>query len=288
MTSIIKKIFLPRKALVACVALLIGILFQDDCKGQSVNTNSGTDFWFGFTETSDLQSADYVVYINTFKTTKGTISIPGFAWSQNFTAVAGIQTRIVVPSADVVVSSFSAPTNQAVHVIADSNISVFAAIENSERSDNSCILPVAELGNEYYIMDFSLCQSFSEFMIVAQGCRDSVEITPTHNITVGGNHPIGVPYTEVLQPGQVFLVQCDSDLTGSKIRSLSHSETGVIAGANWNCVTCAGTANPFYEELFPDNTWGSDYVFLPTAKAEDRCRVLSEKNGTVVTFNTNF
>lgn len=287
MTSIIKRIFFPRKVFIACGALWISILLQGVCQGQAVNTNSGTDFWFGFTETTDLQSADYVVYINTFKTTKGTISIPGFAWSMNFTVVAGVTTRIVLPSADVVVSSFSAPTSQAVHVVADSNISVFAAIENSERSDNSCILPVSELGNEYYIMDYSLCQSFSEFMIVAQDCKDSVEIIPSHNITVGGNHPIGVPYTEVLQPGQVFLVQCDSDLTGSMVRSLNHSETGVIAGANWNCVACNGTANPFYEELFPDNTWGSDYVFLPTAQAEDECRILSEKNGTVVTLATN-
>lgn len=288
MTSIIKKIFSPRKAFIVCVMFLLGILFQQTCRGQAVNTNSGTDFWFGYTETSDLQNASYVVYINTFKTTKGTVSIPGYAWSMNFTVVAGVTTRIVLPSADVVVSSFSAPVNQAVHVIADSNIAVFAAIEYPLRSDNTCILPVAELGNEYYIMDFSMCQSFSEFMVVAQGCKDSVEIIPSQNITVGGSHPAGIPYTEVLQPGQVFIVQSDSDLTGSMVRSLNHSETGVIAGANWNCVACNGTANPFYEELFPDNTWGSDYVFLPTSQAEDRCRVLSEKNGTVVTFVTNF
>ncbi len=37
----------------------------------------------------------------------------------------------------------------------------------------------------------------------------------------------------------------------------------------------------------PVNTWGENYVFLPTAQAQDQCRVLSETNGTVVTFQTN-
>lgn len=268
-------------------ALLLGFLFTGICFGQSVSTNSGTDFWFGYTETNDGVNASYVVYINTFKTTNGTVSIPGAGWSTNFTAVPGVTTRIVLPSADVVVTSFTGPVNEAVNVVADSNISVFAAIEFSERSDNSCILPVSLLGNQYYVEDYTLCQSFSEFMVVAQGCKDSVEIIPSQNITVGGSHPAGVPYTEVLSPGQVLLVQSNSDLTGSEVISLNHSETGIMAGANWNCVYCSGTANPFYEELLPENTWGENYVFLPTAQAQDQCRVLSEQNGTVVTFYTN-
>jgi|GEM_PF-1633960 len=262
------------------------LLLNGVCFGQSVNTNAGTNFWFGFTETTDGVSADYVVYITTLKPTTGTVSIPGFAWSTNFTATPGITTRIVVPSADVVVSSFSGPVNQAVNVVSNSNVSVFAAIEFSERTDNTCIYPVSSLGNQYYIMDYSLCQSFSNFMIIAQGCKDSVQIIPSQNITVGGNHPANVPYTEVLQPGQVLLVQSNSDLTGSMVRSLNHAETGVIAGANWNCVFCSGTANPFYEELTPINTWGQNYVFVPTPQAQDQCRVLSEQNGTIVTFST--
>ncbi len=269
------------------LALFIGLLLNCVCSAQSVNTNSGKDFWFGYTETEDLTSASYVVYINSLKTTNGTLTIPGYAYTVNFTATPTTTVRLVLPSADVMVTTFTGPVNQAVHVVADSNISVFASIEYSERSDNSCILPVTSLGNDYYIMDFSLCQSFSEFLIVAQDCKDSVEITPSQNITVGGPHPAYVPYTEVLQPGQELLVQANGDLTGSRIRSLNHSETGVIAAANWNCMYCSGTANPFYEELFPTSNWGENFVFLPTAQAQDQCRVLSETNGTVVTFHTN-
>ncbi len=211
---------------------------------------------------------------------------PESFWSTPFTALPGVTTRIDLPSADVVVVAFGGPVNQAVNVVSDSNVSVFAAIENSERSDNACILPVSLLGNQYYLMDYDLCQSFSEFMVVAQGCKDSVEIIPSQDVTVGGFHPANVPYTEVLQTGQVLVVQSDGDLTGSMVQSLNHAETGVMAGANWNCVTCSGTANPFYEEIYPINTWGKTFVFLPTAQAQDQCRVLSEQNGTVVTFST--
>ena len=267
--------------------MLVGLWGNNLCFGQSLNTNSGKNFWFGYTETTDGVSADYVVYITTLRKTNGTVSIPGSLWSTPFTAVPAVTTRIVLPPSDVVVVAFSGPVNQAVNVVADSDVSVFAAIEYSERSDNACILPVSLLGNQYYIMDYSLCQSFSNFMVIAQGCKDSVEIIPSQDITVGGFHPAGVPYTEVLQTGQVLLVQSNSDLTGSMVQSLNHAETGVIAGANWNCVTCSGTANPFYEELYPINTWGQNFVFLPTAQAQDQCRVLSEQNGTVVTFFTN-
>ncbi len=229
----------------AWAVLFACLLFSGFSSAQKLNTNYGNDFWFGFTETEDLTAASYVVYISTLKTTNGTVSIPGYAYSVNFTATPTATTRIVLPSADVVVTTFSAPVNQAVHVVSDSDISVFAAIEYSERSDNSCILPVSQLGNQYYIMDLGLCQSFSEFEIIAQDCKDSVEIIPTQDITVGGSHLAGIPYTEVIQPGQVFLVQCDNDLTGSMVKSLNHAETGVIAAANWNCVYCNGTANPF-------------------------------------------
>jgi gliding motility-associated-like protein len=262
---------------------------------QTPKTNRGKDFWFGFTPTSDLATADYVVYITAPVNTSGTISIPGATWSNPFTVAANVTTRIVLPAADVIQSAgFGSPISQAVHVVSNDNVSVFSAIETSERSDNTCVYPITALGNDYFVMDYTpngpsgnSSYSASSFIVVAQDCPDTVQITPVHSLTLSGTHPANVPFTEVLQPGDVFLVQCDSDLTGSEVKSLNHSQTAVIAGAWWNSVYCNGTANPFYEELFPINTWGQGYVFLPTPHAEDQCRVLSEQNGTTINFVTN-
>jgi len=277
------------KKQVTYVSSILIILISGACFGQNANTNQGTNFWFGFTATTDGTNAKYVVYINSFHYASGTISIPGAAWSTPFTVTPNVTTRVVVPSSDVVVTSYGTPVNQGVNVTSDSNIGVFAAIEFSERSDNSCILPVPLLGNQYYVLDYTLGSpgnNFSEFMIVAQTCVDTVQITPSQNITVGGAHSANVPYTVVLQPGQVYALQCAFDLTGSEVQSLNHAETAVFAASKWNSVGCAGTANPLYEEQYPVNTWGENYVFLPTAYAEDQCRVLAEQNNTVVTIYT--
>src|ERR1700722_5230536 len=123
----------------------MGFVCSNLCFAQSINTNSGKNFWFGYTETTDGVSADYVVYITTLKKTNGTVSIPGSLWSTPFTVIPSVTTRIVLPSADVVAVTFTGPVNQGVNVVADSDVSVFAAIENSERSDNACILPVSLL-----------------------------------------------------------------------------------------------------------------------------------------------
>ncbi len=270
--------FLLSKSFIACTALLAGLLLNIIGSAQSMNTNLGTNFWFGYPSNYDGNSTEYVVYINTFYTTNGTVSVPGMAWSQNFTAVAGTTQRIVIPSTDVNITTFTGPVGQAVNVVADSNIAVFAAMEHSLRSENTVIMPVPQLANQYYIMNYKLLASNyaenTEFVVVAQGCTDSVEIIPSQNITIGGSHPANVPYTVVLAPGQAYEVQsATDDLTGSMVTSLNHSETGAFAGSTFNAVSCNSTGNPFYEEMMPINTWGNSFVFLPTPQAQDQCRI---------------
>jgi gliding motility-associated-like protein len=276
------------------LSLLVVGLLTNVAKAQSPRTSYGQDFWFAFTPTEDLLNAKYVVYITSFTNTTGTISIPLAAWSTSFSVNANDTVRIVVPANLAVQSAgFGAAANMGIHITTNANVSVLASIEITFRCESTEVLPVSILGNQYSVMNYKHMNVFGfgnpnygtySFLVVAQGCRDSVEITPTQNITLGGNHPAGVPFNVVLQPGQVYLVQSDSDLTGTLVQSLNHSETGVFAGSFFTSVQCSGTGNPFYEELFPVNTWGEDYVFLPTPNAQDQCRVLAAQNGTTVSF----
>jgi gliding motility-associated-like protein len=274
--------------------LLLVVLSVGVSNAQSPTTNYGKDFWYGYTPSSDLTSAIPTVYITSFNNTSGTISVPLGSWSSNFTVTPNAVTAITIPASQVIqpTGGFGSPANMGIHITSNDNISVFAAIEFTYRSESTAVLPVTILGNQYYVMNykplgfnFGSYGTFS-FLIVAQDCKDSVEITPAKNLTIGGSHSAGVPFTVVLQSGQTFLVQSDSDLTGSMVRSLNNSETAVIAGSLFNSVGCSGTGNPFYEELFPVNTWGENFVFLATPHAYDQCRVLAQQNNTTVSFFT--
>jgi len=293
MTSI-KNYFSYKSPQLVYMAVLLIFLLSDVTIGQKTNTNQGKDFWFGYLNTVDGNSVSEVVNITSTVNTSGTISIPGSAYTHPFTVTAGLLTRVVLPSTDVVqTSGFGVPVNKAVNVTANDNISVHASIETDARSENTCILPVPLLGNHYYVMDYDLANgaytATSEFMVVAQSCKDSVEIIPSQGLSSGQS--AGTPFTIVLQPGEIFQVQSGGDLTGSEIISLNHAETAVFSGETYTTVQgiggCTGSSgNPLYEQMFPINTWGENYVFVATPNAVDQCRVLAETNNTTVTFYT--
>ncbi len=262
---------------------------------QSGNTNAGNDFWFAFPYDSDSTQVTYAISMTSFVNATGTVSIPGIGFNQNFTVIPGSVTRIVLPDIDVIVSNPDVIANNAVHVFSDSTIALFFSEESGgPRNDNSYVLQNGVLGNDYYVMSFAglgstydgLMNAISEFVVIAPGSPVRVEIIPS--VATLGGHPAGIPFDTTLLPGQLFQVQSDSDLTGSRVRSFNTAQKFAVIGANaMAAVSCNGTVDPMFEQLIPICSWGEHYVVVSTPQTEDICRVLASQNGTMVNINGN-
>ena len=68
------------------------------------SSNKGTDFWVGFMNHRDGQSAGMYLYITSDSNTSGKVEIPGENWSTTFNVTANQMTLVQVPTNKAYVS----------------------------------------------------------------------------------------------------------------------------------------------------------------------------------------
>jgi gliding motility-associated-like protein len=145
------------------------------------------------------------------------------------------------------------------------------------------VLPVGTYGYEYYALAAPQRKAlpwdpdgYSWFNVIADHDGTEVEITPT-NPTQGG-HPAGVPFTVMLNRGEVYQVLGASitgewayDLSGSKVRSLGTAgkcyPVAVFSGNSSGVVDCkldeAYSYSYLIQQNYPVTAWGKNFVTAP-------------------------
>lgn len=255
-------------------------------------SNRGTDFWVGYMGHIDGTGSKFKLYITSDVSTSGTISVPLQGWSVAFSVVPNIITIVQVPSATAYIGCSDCLEQRGIHVVANDPVAAYAHIYASARSDATLMLPTTALGKEYYAMCFTQAAGYkSEFLVVAIEDSTLVQITPKAN-TVGGNLA-NVPFVVSLQQGEAYQVQSSVDLTGSKILAYSNDSStckkvAVFSGSTWNSLGCsgAGSGDNLYEQMYPVNTWGKNFITSPLkSRSGDIFRVMAGTNGTSVTIN---
>jgi len=273
------------------VALLF-ILLTGICSGQ---TNTGTDFWFGFPGDNDGSSATFAVNITSFFNASGTFTIPGAGYTQAFTVTPGTVARFTIPYGTVPFSDVEGTASQACHIVSTAPVAPYISEESSgPRIANSYLLPTTLLGNDYYVMSYeepaSTYGNHSEFLVIGAGNTVTVAVTPTANTSLG--HAAGATYTVTIPPNTTY--QCMAaglgDLTGTHVTAVNPSDpTQVFAvlGADdlGPAGTCSSTEDGMFNALIPTYTWGKSYIFISSEWVNDICRILASTNGTQITIN---
>lgn len=244
--------------------------------------SKGKDFWLGFMD--NLIVPELRVIITSETATSGTVSVPLMGWSQTFTVVPGVSTLVVVPNANGFVTADDQIVGMAVHVTTNDCVSVFAQNYGSYSSDATVVFPVNSLGSLYNVLTYEDNGNFdgeSEFLIAASMPNTSVTITLP--VTENG-HTAGVPYTILLDTGQVYQLKGDLDLTGTIINA--NKNVAVFAGNT--CVEIGGCqyCDHIFEQMYPVPSWGKEFITVPyLTRADDYLRVLANYNGTQITVN---
>ena len=259
----------------------------------SAQSNEGREFWLSFMEHVDSRANTMAVMITSRFDTKGLVSMPGINWNVGFNVVANQVTIIRVPTEAENIGS-EAIQNLGIQVQSDLPVSVYMHQHSNLRSDASIVLPIDVLGKEYFTMNYNGFSNMgrfypSEFVIVATADDTEVNIRPNSQ-TVSGRRA-GSTYSILMQRGQTYQVQAyqREDFTGSYITS--SKPVAVYSGNAWTEIP-AGCPNwdNLLEIMPPVETWGKQYISVPSKLSYEKIRILASENGTKVTItgaNTN-
>ncbi len=287
------------------------ILFAQDF------SNKGKDFWLGYgyhvnmvSQTSGVPLAsggtqEMILYFTSDKNASVTVEIPSLNYTQQYTVTAGqvtVSSPIPKTGGQDARIADTGYNNHGIHIISTENIVAYAHIYNASVSGASLLFPTNTLGKEYYAISYSQFsnQAFSNsfFFVVATENNTVVEITPS--APNKNNRPVNTPFFVTLNKGQIYSVfgtttgTTGSDLTGSKIRSVSASAGGackkiaVFSGAGKMSLggSNSGSADNLFAQAFPFVAWGKKYLTVPTgSQPNNYYRVCVADPSTVVKLN---
>lgn len=263
-------------------------------------STEGKDFWFGFMESrhhqaplghqteitiTSIYTCNYEIFIGKTFYTRGTI-YPNFPL------------QIPIDWQQVEVIGSENIERKAIHLISDQPLNVYALNWSNASSDVALIFPTESLGNEYYAICYTpnyvvasgsnLNAKNSEFLIVASANETHISITPS--VVTDGGKPSEIPYSIILNEGELYQVQSanlpnlagQGDLTGSQITS--DHPIAVFSGSYSTSIPYGVCCyDHLYEQIPPVQTWGRKFIAVPLKdRKQDYYRVLASVNGTTV------
>lgn len=225
---------------------------------QSLSTE-GKDFWMGFTENIDTpQGLD--LFITSRKNTSGTVSIPLAGFSRNFNINANGTVKITVPNNPAHTTGIGL-SNNAVRIVSQDTISVFAINNLTNSTDATVVLPRATLDIKptYIVSSYLAGSSSSQYLIVGIDDATPIQIT----------NPNGTIQNITINQGQTYqgkLTGETSDVSGTIITTSDNCKTFAV----FSGVGCANIPSPsctrcdhIYTQQYPTFTWGTEYLVTP-------------------------
>ncbi|RYE28383.1 MAG: PKD domain-containing protein, partial [Sphingobacteriaceae bacterium] len=280
------------KKITLCIFSLL-LFFVSQVFSQS---NKGTEFYTaymanirGVTSNTPCQMS---LYLTSDVSTTGSITVADGSYSQNFSVTANQVTVVTMPQ-----SAFLGTEGQSkkgIHITAARAIVVYAHIYASNVSGATLLLPVNTLAKDYYSINYTQrsneANCYSSFAVVATEDTTTVEITPAAGLNSG--RPANTPFTLTLQKGEVYQGLSATDLTGTRIRSISSGvnvckRIAVFSGSSKIYIGSPVTsADNLFQQVYPTASWGRNYITAPLSnRAYDTYRIVVSDPSTQVTLN---
>lgn len=279
-----------------CIIMMLCLMTQS-VYGQRVSTK-GTDFWVTFMQNSGTPEL-YLFFgsdsaatatVTLGAATLGSVAIP---------ANSNVAFKVADLSAYIKTSDLVA-VDKAVRVTSDKPITVCAFNTESQSTDATVVYPVQALGDEHYIASYrhnATDNWASQGSVIAIEDGTVVEITPSAYVAKngGGTRAPGVPYTVILNQGDVYQFQSEfaaDDLTGTRVRIVGGvrecSRIAVFSGHQRTPVpyTSTQTRDHLIEQIPPLWSLGRRFLVPPLATATKYIvRVVASEPQTSVTID---
>jgi PKD repeat protein len=260
------------------------ILLPSSLSGQI--SSQGTHFWLGFMKNISA-SPTCRILITSLAGASVTVSIPGISWSASGTVPANGLLVATVPNP--VTLTPNTILNTGIKVQSSHPVSVYITNEELLSTDVTMVLPVELLGNEYIVQSYNVTYPIwpAHMLVIGHENGTFIEITPS--VPLVGGIPAGVPFNIMLNAGQMYYLQSEYDMTGTKVQSVNPADCKKFAVISGNTCSTVGNCNAcdhLMSQLFPTTYWG--YEFIATTfktRSGYNLRILAKDNNTVITIN---
>ena len=247
-------------------------------------TNKGTEFWTCYMDhiapPTNGGGSSMILYITSDIPTTGNVALADGTWSQAFTVTANAVTFVSIPA-----SAFLGSEGQflkGIHITSANPIAVYAHIYASAVSGATLLFPVNAMGKSYMSINYKQVSnsgdktpSYSTFAVIATEDSTTVSITPSQPLSSG--KAANTPFTITLNKGELYQGLSATDLTGTKIQSVSTStgvckRIAVFSGSSKIGIGCySGTdlntaslsADNLFQQVYPTSAWGKNYIVAP-------------------------
>ena len=268
-------------------------------------TSKGTEFWTAYMGNTNppggQQPSVMVLYITSDVSTTGVVSIIDGSFAQAYTVAAHKITSINIPSSAFL--SLQGTFKKGIHITAVQPVAVYAHIFAQNSSGATLLLPVNTLGKDYYTINYKQQSneggSYSEFMVIATEDNTTVNITPTAALLDGKQ--AGSTFQINLNKGEVYQGQAATDLTGTRITSVSAgantcTKIAVFSGSGRVYIGCTpltdkgeptdNSSDNLFQQVYPTASWGKTYITVPLkGRNYDIFRVVLSTPNTTVKVN---
>lgn len=317
-------------SLILCV-LFLNFFSFDNLQAQTAKSNRGKDFWLCFlpnyhnnSNKANVLSDSLYVFISSEHIASGKIYYTDSLDREDSTSfvinnpnqvykfgIPWLKYELQGVNRSHYFGTIHSKSKQTFHVVADTNVTVYALNQAETTSDAAMILPVDALANQYFIMsyptdarldnqNFNLSSTPSEFAIIATEDNTQVVINAPMQLTNNSQN-----ITVNLNKGEVYLVQAEAetqklnvDLTGSEINS--DKAIAVFAGHQRALlpIEARGVLNSrdhLYEQMIPVSRWGKEYLVTPFQSAQgvpsvnffDLYRIVASEDNTEISFSNS-
>lgn len=262
-------------------------------------STEGTEFWFGFMEgRNDNNNVHYIeITVTAREATNFKVFIGGIEFLTPGFVNANSSIQIKLPLATAEAKGSEQVENKGIYLVAENPVNVYALNWDRNSADLAVIYPVESLGKEYFAMCYTPFVDDdpdhgrnSEFLVVAANDSTRVEIIPS--VVTDQGKPAGVPFSIILNKGEVYQVQSlnrrnlagQGDLTGSSIKS---DKPVAVYSGNFSVVIPAqnnvGGFDHLFEQMPPVQTWGREYYAVPLlTRRSDLYRIIASEDSTSV------
>ncbi len=234
------------------------------------------------------------LYITSDVSTTGSVTFADGTAAIPFTVTANQVSTVVIPQSQFL--SSGGQFLNGINITSVQPIVVFAHIHANAVSGATLVLPVATLGKDYTCISYTQRSNeqpaFSAFVVVATEDSTVVKITPTGTLTTG--QAANTPFTINLRKGELFQGLSTTDITGTRIQSVSSGSTtckkiAVFSGSSKINIGCPNaTSDNLFQQVYPTASWGKNYYTAPLKDRNyDTYRIiLSDPTATVKLNNT--
>ena len=269
---------------------LLFVFFLSRAGESPAQSSAGTAFTLAYMENLNPLFNDdpvFAVQIYAENATTGTVSSPFTDYSADFTVGNEEIIEILLPAETWHAEGSEEITTKGINIVAELPIFVSAVHYRLYFREATEILPHSRLADDYLVTCYREAGIVTgPTSLVIAATEDASGITVTPQAPTLGGQPAGVPFSVTLETGEIYQIQSDGDLTGTRVQSADGKNIAVFGGTRQSVVGSCGSAdNHLWEQTLPYAEWNDLYYFVPMRlSAGDVVRILAREDETTIFF----